>query len=390
VRPTRLRKPGTDAIAFLADSGSNADLYWATRFLVTDPLIWVELDGESYLLVKDLELGRAQKQATVDHVVPSRPIEERIRERGAIPTLADVLWEFLLERTAAGRGLGDRPLLVPQSFPFGAARRLEKLGARLEPLPSTQFPARAIKIPEEIAAIESSQRAAESALSRVIEVLGASKIGEDGYLHLDGERLTCERVRLEAHRTLLESACHASESIIAPGDQGCDPHLRGSGPIRAHETIVVDLFPRSTTTGYWGDITRTVVRGRAAPEVRRLWIDVLEAQEHILSLVRAGADGQSLHSAAVRFFEERGRLTTTRDGQKIGFIHGTGHGVGLEIHEAPSLGRNPSPLSSGNVITVEPGLYYFGLGAVRIEDTVLVTPDGHRNLTTLPKFLEID
>jgi Xaa-Pro aminopeptidase len=180
-----------------------------------------------------------------------------------------------------------------------------------------------------------------------------------------------------------------SHTICAPGDQAVDPHEAGHGPIRAHQPVVMDIFPRSEKTGYFGDLTRTVVRGRASAALREVYELVHEGVRLGHRRVRPGADGQKIHAEIEALFVSRGYTTGVRDGRMQGFFHGTGHGLGLQIHEAPSIGKRVSRLRAGHVVTVEPGLYYLGIGGVRIEDVALVTPTGSRNLTKVPKILEV-
>jgi Xaa-Pro aminopeptidase len=188
----------------------------------------------------------------------------------------------------------------------------------------------------------------------------------------------------------LRNGFSAEGTIVAVGPQGARPHDAGSGPIRAGVPIVIDIFPRDKATGYWGDITRTVVRGRASAPIRRLYRDVLAAQELALSMVRPGVEARAVQQAVETFFRAAGHETRlSPPGQECGFIHSLGHGVGLDIHEAPGLRNEPGRLRAGNVITVEPGLYYPGLGGIRIEDTVVVTRSGHKVLASCPKKLEI-
>jgi Xaa-Pro aminopeptidase len=152
---------------------------------------------------------------------------------------------------------------------------------------------------------------------------------------------------------------------------------------------VIDIFPRSLQTRYWGDMTRTVVRGTASPAVRKIYRDVQDAEELAISLLRPGAEGMEIHQAVLDHFKSRGYESGEVDGRMQGFIHGTGHGVGLEIHEPPRLSRVKATLKAGNVVTVEPGLYYPGVGAVRIEDLMVIGVAGPRNLNTFPKVLEV-
>jgi Xaa-Pro aminopeptidase len=188
---------------------------------------------------------------------------------------------------------------------------------------------------------------------------------------------------------LMESDCIAQHTIVACGDDACGPHNEGSGPFRAHEPIVMDVFPKSSKTGYYADITRTVVRGKPSDALKRVYETVLQGQELGLGMVKAGASGKAIHTAINDLFEHAGYHTGVINERVQGFFHGTGHGVGLEIHEPPRISRLDDTLQPGHVVTVEPGLYYLGVGGVRIEDTVLVTSDGYENLTSFPKDFEV-
>jgi len=196
-------------------------------------------------------------------------------------------------------------------------------------------------------------------------------------------------VKLVVEFELLRHQCQARDTIVAGGRQAADPHDRGSGPLRAGETIVLDIFPQHKRHGYWGDITRTVVKGRARPELHRMYEAVRTAQAAALREVRAGARADHIHEGVQQRFKAAGFVTDMRDGLPVGFFHGTGHGVGLDIHEAPSLSTVPVRLRAGHVVTVEPGLYYPELGGVRLEDTVAVTGTGCRILAACEKVFEI-
>jgi Xaa-Pro aminopeptidase len=206
---------------------------------------------------------------------------------------------------------------------------------------------------------------------------------------LRNELLTSERVRRAILRTLLEHDCFAREVIVAGGAQAADPHVQGEGPLRASEAIVLDIFPQHLGHGYWGDLTRTVVKGKPPAELKRMYGAVKAAQMAALRAVRAGVQGASVHGRAVAEFKRRGYETREIKGRAAGFIHGTGHGLGLAIHEAPSVSAAEGRLRAGNVITVEPGLYYPDAGGVRIEDAVVVTRTGCRLLARCEKRFEV-
>jgi Xaa-Pro aminopeptidase len=189
---------------------------------------------------------------------------------------------------------------------------------------------------------------------------------------------------------ILQACGLAANTIVAGGRQACDPHERGCGPLRAHEPVIIDIFPRAQKTGYFGDITRTVVRGRASEAMRKLYDTVLRGQKIAFQKFRANTPTGDAHRAVQEFFEQQGYKTGRHNGRMEGFFHGTGHGLGLEIHESPRVGATSTgTLKAGQVVTVEPGLYYPETGGVRLEDVALVTTNGARNLTRFEKVLEI-
>jgi Xaa-Pro aminopeptidase len=266
---------------------------------------------------------------------------------------------------------------------------LDALGVRLDLVDDPFWPEREIKRPDEVRAITAALRAAEAGLEAGLEALRSCRVGRDGWLRRDGRRFTAEDLRGAVNTRIMAEGCVPSHTICAPGDQAVDPHQEGHGPIRAHTPVVMDIFPRSEKTGYFGDLTRTVVRGRASERLKEVYALVHEGTRLGHRRICDGADGRAIHAEIQALFTARGYPTGTKDGRMQGFFHGTGHGLGLEIHEAPSISVRPSVLRAGHVVTVEPGLYYLGIGGVRIEDVALVTARGSRNLTRVPKFLEL-
>ncbi len=370
------------ATLIIAGSEASADLYYATGFLAPDPFVYMQADGRSLILASDLEIDRAKRQARVDEVWPLRRYEERARERGvAIPGLLEATAEVLRE-------LGVDAVTVPATFPLAYADGLRARGWAVAPRPDPFFEARTRKTAEEVAYIAETQRRTEAALEEAIAAIREAEIRE-GVLTRGGAPLTSEAIKALLARRLLELECLARHSIVACGRDGCDPHHEGAGPLRANESIILDVFPQSLTTRYHADITRTVVRGRASDALRRMYEAVLRAQERALGLVRGGADGTAIHAEVEAVFTGAGFETGEVEGRMQGFFHGTGHGLGLEIHEPPRIAKRGAILTPGHVVTVEPGLYYPAWGAVRIEDLVVVTEGGCENLTRFPKFLEI-
>jgi len=370
------------ATLMIAASESDSNLYYATRFIAPDPFIFLETAGTRLMLMSDLEMDRARSQAAVDRVLSYSEVERRARAQGlSAPGTVDVLHLVLQD-------YGIKQLLVPANFPFGHATRLQALGYQLETKKEPFYEQRAIKTAEEIRCIEDAQRATEAAVAAAHDALRNADLRND-VLWLHGAPLTSERIKKLINVKLMERDCVAQHTIVAGGDQACDPHDEGSGPLPAHRSIIFDVFPRSAATRYFADMSRTVVRGTASLELKRLYQTVKDAQEEAITRVKAGADGTRIHQGICDRFDKAGYATGLVNGRMQGYFHGTGHGVGLDIHEHPRISRHGSILQEGEVVTVEPGLYYPGLGAVRIEDMVLVTKDGCRNLTDFPKVFEL-
>jgi len=365
-----------------AASETDADILHPTGFFAPDPFLFVQVGRRRLMVMSDLELDRARRQSRVRQVMSWSGVAKRLEAAKRKATPEAVIKEVL-------RALGHRRVDVPRSFPVGLARDLEGLGIRVRAVPDPFWPERERKRPDEVRAIVQALRAAEAGLEAGLAALRACRIGRDGILRRDGRAFTAEDLRAAVNGAIMARGCVPAHTICAPGDQAVDPHEEGHGPIRAHEPVVMDIFPRSESTGYFGDLTRTVVRGRASERLREVYALVEEGVRLGHRRLRPGADGPSIHRAIHALFQSRGYRTGMKDGRMQGFFHGTGHGLGLQIHEAPSISARPSTMRSGHVVTIEPGLYYLGLGGVRIEDVALVTPGGSRNLTRVPKRLEV-
>ena len=373
-----------DARLIFGSSEHNADLLYATHFFAPDAFIYFTHRGKTFLVMNDLEIHRARQQARVDHILSLSEEEKKIREgKQKTVDIAAVLQLLFSSRKI-------RSLLVPSSFPLGLGDQLRRRGLRVTASPKAFFPGREIKRKDEIREIIKAQRAAEAGVGAAIEMIRQSRISPHGKLIWNGTRLTADDVKQRIASAAMQHGCIASHTIVACGQQGCDPHNEGSGALCAHKPIILDIFPRSQATGYWGDITRTVVRGRASERLKSVFRSVLKGQSIALKQIKEGARGHEIHQTILEYFDRQGFQTGQQDGRMQGFFHGTGHGVGLEIHEAPRISpRGKDPLKSGQVVTVEPGLYYSDVGGVRLEDVVVVTETGHRNLTRFPKVLEI-
>jgi len=376
---------GADALLICGDSETNADLHWSCGFLAPDAFSYMWTPARSYLLIGDLEVDRARAQSRVDEVLPASHYNRLYRKRHPDEDVTDRDPKVL---ALALEELGLRQLAVPAAFPLRTAEFLRRAGFELEARPDPLFPQRAFKSADEVAAIRAANNAAQTAMAAARDALRRAEVRDD-LLVLDGEPLTSQRLRRLIHHVLLDGDCIGEHTIVAGGEQGCDPHNTGSGPLPAGQTIIIDIFPRGEATGYFGDITRTFVKGVAPATVRALWEAVRDAQAEALSQIRAGASGRDIHARVEAIFAEAGYETGQVDGHMQGFFHGTGHGVGLAIHEAPGIGKTGTTLHTGHVVTAEPGLYYPGVGGVRLEDLVVVGDEGCDDLTTFPLDLEI-
>jgi len=284
----------------------------------------------------------------------------------------------------------EKEIDVMPDFPISFAEELKQKGFQIAIKKETPCPQRALKTKGEIKSIQQTQRAAVFAMRAAIQQIASATIDLEKRLRTGKVILTSELVRATIGHILIDQNCRMGETIVSCGSSSTDPHDRGTGPLLAGQPIVIDIFPKSNTSGYWGDLTRTVCRGAAPDWLKKQYNTVKAAQETSLKAVKAGAWTDMIHNIGAELMESRGFQTETLDDIPQGFIHGTGHGVGLEIHEEPTLSAsNHQRLKVGHIITIEPGLYYPGRGGVRIEDTILVTQEGYKMLATCVKRLEV-
>jgi Xaa-Pro aminopeptidase len=371
------------AILLVAASEGDSNMLYAAGFFVPDAFIFFRHKNTSYAVMSDLEIDRAKKQSRADRVLSLSEYQRKLRKMGkANPALIDVLDLLFRER-------GIRSLIVPANFSALLADQLRAKGFTVQIKRDPFFAERETKAASEVRHITESLRVAKLGLEAGIQALERSRIGRDGYLYLNGSRLTSETLKTAVNTTIMSQGWLPSHTIISSGNQCVDPHHEGTGPIKAHTSIIFDIFPRSQKNGYFGDLSRTVVRGRASQKLKEMYATVQEGQQIGFDMIRDGVNGRDVHQKILALFEARGFPTGRIRGRMQGFFHGTGHGLGLDIHEPPRIAPVEAILREGHVVTVEPGLYYLGVGGVRLEDVVLVTEKGNRNLTDCPQFLEI-
>ncbi|MBI3307041.1 MAG: aminopeptidase P family protein [Candidatus Omnitrophica bacterium] len=370
------------SVLMIASSEADANLYYATRFIAPDDFVFVQTGGKRHLLMSDLEVDRAKSQAQVDHVHSTSLLAAEYRKKyDKKPSYLDLIEEFLKSQRVQN-------FEVPGNFPAQYLDPLRARGFQIEIKGDPFFEERTVKSPEEIRAIAQAIKNVEIAVGLAIQTLKKSVIRK-GKLYFHGERLTSESIKKIINVKLMELDCIAAHSIVACGNHAVDPHDQGSGPLYAHQSIIMDIFPRDSKSRYFADFTRTVVRGKASEKLKKMYAAVKEGQDIAFKKIREGVDGNEIHGTIQSRFESLGFKTGVMNGRMQGFFHGTGHGLGLDIHEEPRISLGKSILKAGHVVTVEPGLYYEDAGGVRLEDVVVVKKTSCVNLTRFPKFLEL-
>lgn len=360
------------------ESRHNADMYYATRFLSADPIIYLCLSQgrEDLLIVSQMEYERARKESIVKEI------------RSTLDYGYNLQPEELILKILRDEGVDA--IEVPKYFPVYTADALRREDIEVIPVEKVAMAKeREIKTEQELNYMRKAQRACEDAMGVAIEVIKNSSM-KDNYLVTNGEILTAELLKAYIEHALIDSGCSsdAGEPIVGCGNKTADPHYSGHGPVSAHDTIIIDIFPRLNAERYFADMTRTVVKGEPPKELTEMYAAVMQAQDAALELVKAGVRCKEVHGRVCDIFEEKG-YGTLRIKSKNGFIHSTGHGVGLDLHENPHVGDNDYELCAGNVITIEPGLYDPEVGGVRLEDMVLVLKNGCENLTQFERKLVI-
>lgn len=370
----KLKYTAMNLTVFYSSPEKDADLLYFGGFYAPDPFLAFEIGGRKGAILSPLELSRARKSSQFDEILSLEEVLKSLESEKGVA--AQILW-LASERKATG-------IRLPEDFPARIARELET-GSDY-PVTFADRPVcreRLHKTLEEQESIRRVNAVVSGAFGEVERILRESVI-EGKFIHWQGEVLTSETLRSVIAVHCLRNGCIASGTIAAGGVQACDPHEQGSGPLPAHELIIVDIFPREERSGYHGDMTRTYLKGTANSEQRRLVDTVRKSQALAIKSIAAGVDGKTVHESVVSCLEENEYKTGKDESGYYGFFHGTGHGLGLEIHEEPRVSRQSCILEEGMVTTVEPGLYYPSIGGCRIEDVVCVTADGVEFLSDHP------
>lgn len=368
-----VRTSGADAYLIYASS-EDADMRYLSGFATNDPFIYFKKPGRhGTIIVSQMEYARAVRESKAAVMTRAQAGLVEILKTENDP------WRATAQMIT---GQVQGKLLVPPEFPLALARALQESVELIVDHTAVQS-MRAVKSPKELSAIRKVQQVTESAIDLGISLIKGSAVRK-GILVSGGEPLTSERVRAAMHAVLIGHGCSAKDTIVSCGEDAAIPHCMGTGALKARQPIVLDMFPRHDQSGYFSDMTRTVSKGKPGPKVVDMHAVVCEAQDLAVGALRQGASCPEVHQTVVDFFKDQGFGNGT-----TGFVHNLGHGIGLEVHEPPSLGPSGTLLAAGNVITVEPGLYYPGVGGVRLEDIGVVTKKGFTRFTRYPRDLVV-
>jgi Xaa-Pro aminopeptidase len=372
-----------------ADSLRDPDMFVATGVSVVAPSPHLETDGHKLIVVSVLEADVVRRDSRADEVWDAEQFGHR---ELVVQGWAYHDAEMEVVRRALERA-GVAEAIVPPSFPVAIADYLRGKGLTITPDRGAFELRRRIKGAREIEAMRRAQRGTEAAFRAVRELLGSASPG-DGSLVAGGEAVTCERVRDTITVTLRAHGCEGAPPLVGAGPRGALVHDLGSGPIQPGEPVIVDIFPQETASRYCADMTRTFCWGEAPERLRVMHATILEALKRSTDAIAPGVAGELPWSVACDVIEGAGFRTQRglADGESLAedFFHGLGHGVGVEVHEAPYMGQGiTEPLREGDVVTVEPGVYQRDFGGVRLEDLVVVTGHGPEVLTDFDYDLEV-
>ena len=369
-----------------ADSIRSPEMRHEVPVVVPDPFLYIERNGSRHVVVSPFEVERIQGQNGLQpHPYEQFGWDELVAQ--GLPLEEVELQTYV----RAVRELGVESAVVPPTFPVELADRLRADGIEISPDRRSFVERRRVKTQAEVDGIKRAQRGAEAGMDAARDLFRRAE-EKGGSLTVAGEPLTCERVKLAVQQAFTERDLVADEFIVSHGAQTAIGHELGHGEIKAGEPIVLDLWPRDRASSCYSDMTRTFVIGEPPEELAKYHRLVHEALERALAAVKPGIPGRDVYVLVSEFFHEHGFKTGLhkQEGEVLedGFHHGLGHGVGLEVHEEPWLSRYPGELVTGDVITLEPGLYRAGWGGCRLEDIVLVTEDGGELLTQYPYDLQ--
>lgn len=377
------------AIVLAGIPDKNNSLFHQIRFSAGDPAVYVKVPGNpprSVLILRDIEMERARKHARVDQVhcpadfVPSTGLSGD-RETATAQSLAEFLARQSIDRVIADR-------TMPLIFMHHLQQRSIQVTCDLDLGVSD----RRAKDELEIAALQEAQQVTEEVMELACQLVARADCEKSGALRYDGAPLTSERVRETIDLFLTRKGYVNPASIVAGGPAGADCHQIGSGQLFTEQPVIIDIFPQNRLTKYHGDCTRTVVHGAVPERIREMHAAVVSAKQAAIQACRAGTTGEDVHRAATSVIQQAGFSlglpSADAPASYCAMVHGTGHGIGLDVHEPPLLDKGGPPLVVGDAVTIEPGLYCAEIGGIRVEDMVIVQAQGCLNLNRLPEGLD--
>jgi Xaa-Pro aminopeptidase len=372
-------------IKLLIDSPSrNSDLIYSGGYYCLDSIIIIETENKKIGFFPSTELELAKKNSNVKEIYNLSTEFMRIKNEQKYPPLkSSIVIEWMINN-------GYDTVIIPANFPVIEFTNLKSHGFNVAIIEGEFHHARVSKNRIELDHIRDNSKKNVEVMDEVKRIIADSAITNDRKLKYQGQILTSEYLQNFILMKFIEKGMMADSVIVAVGDQGCSPHDNGHGDIFADTSIIVDIYPRSRDNHYYTDMTRTFCKGKATDELKKMYECVHDAQKLVFDKIHADADGKLIHEAVLNFFRDKGYKSGTINGYLQGFFHGTGHGLGLECHESPYISLNGEMLPENSVVSNEPGLYYLGIGGVRIEDLILVTKSGFENLTNYEKILEIE
>jgi Xaa-Pro aminopeptidase len=375
-------------VLIYGDSIRDADLYLACAARVPDPFAYLEVDGRRIAATNPLDAEVLERESRATDVWTGADLGiGELLARGLDGL--DLSWELVLRML---RRADVDAVAVPPGFPLALADHLRPRGIHVGIDAALFERRRRRKDARAVDGILHAQRAAEAAYDAVVTTLRSATPGQKG-LTVDGEPLTAERLVAEIEHVLACHGCGGHPPLVSNGPASAAAHRVGTGLIRPGEAIVVDIFPRHEATGFHADMTRTLCVGEPPPEIARMHRTVLDALVEGIGVIQAGVRSEAVYDRVCTVIEAAGFKTrrTVGSGERLedGFTHALGHGIGLEIHEPPRVGKGDDVLDEGDVVAIEPGLYRPGLGGVRLEDLVRVTSAGAEVLTRAPYELEV-
>ncbi len=368
-------------VLIYADTVRSPELRHEIPLSVPDPFLYIERNGTKHVVTHSLELPRLRVLDGLEvHPREDYGLDELMRSGSDQYEIRD---EIIAR---ACRELGVSQAVVPGSFPLDVADALRANGIEVGIDRELFDRRRRVKSGAELEGMRRAQRAAEAGMEAARAMLADALAG--------GKTITVEEVKAAILRRFLDLGASADELIVSHGPQSAIGHEAGFGEILRDEPIVIDLFPYDNESGVYADMTRTFVFGEPSDELNEWYGLCKQALDRALGEIRAGVTGRSVFEGTCEIFEAAGYPTPRKKEEGVplenGFIHSLGHGVGLEVHEAPSLGLlGTDPLVAGDAVSVEPGLYRPGYGGLRLEDLVIVTDDGCENLTDFPYELTL-